>query len=101
MARTCSAIVSLAASSTALGSAPALPVKKRPALGQITVDGVVRRGLIRHDVGIYPAPHELWEDFGGIAQQSYGYGLLVRAGALNDRQRLVQRARLRVEISCP
>ena len=81
-----------------IGAAPALPLGQRPALRQVAVDRIVRRGLVRHHVGAHAAPHQLGEDVRGVAEQADRERLLLRAGALDHRQRLVQRLGLRVEI---
>ena len=42
-----------------VAGAPFLPLLQRPALGQIAVDGIVRRGLVGDDVGPDAAAHQL------------------------------------------
>ena len=52
-----------------IASAPFLPLRERPPLGQIAIDGIVGRGLVGDDVGPDAAPHELGHHFVGIAEQ--------------------------------
>ena len=101
MARTCSAIDCLAARSTPFGiaRAPRFPFGERPALRQIAVERIVRRGLVGDDVGPDAAPHQLREDVGGVAEQADRDRLLVATAALDHGQRLVEVVRLRVEIA--
>ena len=80
--------------STPLGSAArrALPLGERPALREVAVDGIVRRGLVGHHVGAHAAADELGEDVGGVAEQADRQRFLLRAGALDHGQRLVERS---------
>ena len=82
-----------------IGPAPVLPVAERPALGQIAVDGIVRRGLVGHHVGPHAAPHQLGKDLGRVAEQADRQRLLLPARLLDHGQRLVERLGLRVEIA--
>ena len=101
MASTCTAMERFAASIVALriALAPLLPFGEGPAGRQIAVDRIVRRGLIGDDVGPDAAPHEFGEDLGGVAEQADRDRLPFPAGALDDRERLVEARRLRVEIA--
>ncbi len=82
-----------------IGGAAVLPIAERPALGQVAVDGIVRRGLVGDEVGAHAAAHELGKDVGGVAEQADGDRLLLLAGLLDHRQRFVERLGLRVEIA--
>ena len=50
--------------------APRLPFAERPALRQVAVDRVVRRGLVGHAVGPHAAAHQFREHVGGVAEQA-------------------------------
>ena len=76
-----------------------LPFGERPALRQIAVDRVMRRGLIGDDVGPHAPAHELREDIRRVAEDADRDGLLLAAGALDDLERLVERGGLLVEIA--
>src|SRR5262245_51530383 len=74
------------------------PLSKRPALGQIAVDRIMSGGLVRHNIGADAAAHELRKDLCRIANQPNRQRFSLPARALNQRQRLVKRVCLSVEI---
>ena len=75
------------------------PVGDSPAPRQIAVDGIMGGGLVGDDVRPDASPHQFRKDLRGIAEQAYRYWLLFAAGLLDDRQRLLQRGRLAVEVA--
>ena len=101
MARTCSAIEARAALADAfwIGLAARLPIGGGPALRQIAVDGIVRRGLVGHRVGPHATPHQFRENVGGIAEQADRDRFTVAARLRHDRQRFVEVSGLPVEIA--
>ncbi len=82
-----------------IGLAALLPLGDGPALRQVAVDRIVRRGLVGDGVGPHAAPHQLGEDVDGVAQQPDRHRLLRPVGLLDHRQRLVEAAGLLVEIA--
>ena len=82
-----------------VGFALLAPFGEGPALGQIAVDGIVRRGLVGDDVGADAAPNELGEDVGGVAEEADGFRLAGPGPARDHRERLVEGVGAFVEVS--
>ena len=102
MARTCTAIDSFAASTTAAGSrcAHLCRIGQGPAGRQVAVERIVRAGLVGDHVRPDAALQELREDLGGVAEQADGERpCRPSSRLLEHRQRLVERGRLGVEIA--
>jgi hypothetical protein len=76
-----------------------LPFVERPARRQKSVDGVVRSGLVSHDVGQNPTPEYLTVNLYRVAEQSDRYRRLVAARRLNKRKRLIEARRHAIEIA--
>ena len=51
-----------------------------PALGKVTVEGVMGAGLIGTDIGGDFSAHQFWHDFGTVAKQADGDSLFVVTG---------------------
>ena len=47
-----------------------LPLRHRPTLRQITIDRIMCRGLVRHDIRVHAALYQLRENISGIAEQA-------------------------------
>ncbi len=60
-----------------------VPVAERPTRGQIAGDRIMRGGLVGHDIGPYPTPHELGQHLGRVAEQADGDRLAHAARALD------------------
>ena len=75
------------------------PALDAPARRQVAVDQVVRAGLVGDEVGPDAAPHELGQDLGGVAEQADRTRLLRRGAGRHARQRVVEAARLFVEVA--
>ena len=73
-----------------VAGATLLPLRKRPALRQVAVDRIVRRGLVGDDVGFDTAAHQFGQDLGRIAEEPDRDGLALFGRALDDRQRIVE-----------
>ncbi len=74
------------------------PFGQGPAGGQVAVDRIVRRGLVRDDVRLDAAPNEFGEDVGGVAEEANRLGLTGRGPALDLGQGFIQRVGALVEI---
>ena len=79
--------------------APLLPLRQRPTLRQISVDGIMRRGLIGDGVGPDATTKQFGKHICGVAEQPHGNRLALRLRVFEHRQRLFDRRRLRVQIS--
>ena len=79
------------------------PFGDTPARRAITVQGVVGRGLVGHDVGAgAPRAHpgqKFGEDLGRVAEKAHGLRLALRAPAGDHGQRFIQRPGLGVEVA--
>jgi hypothetical protein len=75
------------------------PLGHRPALRQVTVDRVVRRGLVGHDVRVHAALYQFRKHVCRIAEQPDRLRLARLGPALDHLQRLVQRGGLLVEVA--
>ncbi len=76
-----------------------VPFLQRPVERQIAVDRIMGRCLVGHHVGAHAAPHQFRHHLGGIADHADRDGLALRAGLVDDRQRLVQPFGAAVEIA--
>jgi hypothetical protein len=80
-----------------------LPLRHAPARGQVAVDQVVRRGLVGHEVGLEAAGlralHQFREDLGRVAQQRDRHRFLGVAVLLDQFERMVDVARLLVDVA--
>jgi hypothetical protein len=63
------------------------------------MDGIVRRGLVGNDIGTNAATDEFREDFRRIADQADGFRLARLGPLVDQRQRLIERMRLRIDIT--
>src|SRR5205807_6336615 len=79
--------------------APRLPVCQRPTRGQIAVDRIMRGSLIGHGVGAHPAPYQLGQYLGSIADHADGDRLARATRALDDREPFVEVLSLYIEIA--
>ena len=70
--------------------APLVPLLQRPALRQIAVDRIVRRGLVGDDVGPDAAPHQFGHDLGRVAEERDRDGLARLGRPVDDRKRVVE-----------
>ncbi|EJL76703.1 hypothetical protein PMI12_02167 [Variovorax sp. CF313] len=81
-----------------------LPLRHAPARRQVAVDQVVRGGLVGHEVGLQAAGlralHEFGQDVGGIAEQRDRHRFLRIAVLLDEFERVVDVARLLVDVAC-
>ena len=75
------------------------PLGQRPALRQVAVDRVVRRGLVGQDVGLDAAAMKLRHDLGRVAQQADRFRLAGLRPAPDHGESLVEARRLLVEIA--
>ncbi len=80
-------------------AAGALPLVERPAERQIAVERIVRGGLVGHSVGADAAADHLGKDLRGVAEQSDRDCVAGFVRFRDDRERLVDAVRLRVEIA--
>ncbi len=71
----------------------------RQAVGNITVELVVGRGLVGQDIRRDAAPHELGQDIGGVAQQGDREGLPFLHGRVGQAQGLVEVVGHRVDVA--
>ena len=76
-----------------------LPFGQRPALRQIAVERIMRRGLVGHHVRLDSAPDELGQDFGCIAQKPDRLRLARLRPARDHVERLVEARRLLVDVT--
>ena len=80
------------------------PAFDGPPCRQVAVDQIVRRGLVGDEVGsrraCTHAPHEFGQHFGRIAEQPDRHGLALCAVLPYERQRVVEVARLLVDVAC-
>ncbi len=80
-----------------------LPLRDRPAAGQVAVDDVVGGGLVGHDVGAQAAglgaSGQFGNDLGRIAAQRDGDGLLARGVVLDHLQCFVEVLGLLVDVA--
>ena len=82
-----------------IGLARLLPLAHGPALRQIAVDRVMRRGLVGDHVRPDAAADHFGQDLGAVAEQADRLRLAVLGPALDHRQRLVEARGLLVEIA--
>ena len=82
-----------------IGAASWLPLGKRPSLRQVTVDRIVRAGLVGDDVRPDATAHQFGKNIGGIAEQADRDRLLALRRLRHDRERLIKRAGLPVEVT--
>ena len=65
----------------------------------VTIERVVRGGLIGHQVGEHVSVEDLREHFRRVAQQAHRYCLIVFAGMAYQVQRFIQRIRTVIQIT--
>ena len=72
---------------------------ERQAGGDIAVQRIVRRRLVRHDVGLEAAPHQLGQHVGAVSNEPDRDSGSVSPSVLAPRQRLIDRSCRAVEIA--
>ena len=76
-----------------------LPLRHGPALRQIAIDRVMRRGLIGHDIGTHAALVDLGENIRRIAQKRHGFRLARLSPTRDHLERLIETVGLLVHVS--
>ncbi len=75
------------------------PFCDRPAGGKVTVDRVMRRGLVGHDIRPHAATNKFRENVGGIAEQADRFCLSRLRPLVDQGEGLVQRVGFGIDVT--